>query len=146
MVVMSAECHVCMPEASISPLDAPYAVPRVASVHDLVVGIEIKRDRDALQCELRQILLLLSSRLEIRILHIRPAEKEIQKLIAGDNSWCDGRVQAVRRREVGLRSPAAPALRGVRRRATSSAASLTVEWWLNRRGDCCTRSHFLCGI
>src|SRR5215467_14880131 len=142
---MSAECHVCIPEASISPLDDPNDVPRVASVDDLIVGIEIKRDRDTLQCELRQLLLLLSSRLEIRILHIRRAEKEIQKLIAGDNSWCDGRVQAVRRREVGLRSPAASALRGVRR-ATSSATSLTIKWWLNRRRDCGTRSHFLCRI
>src|SRR5512133_1184943 len=140
---MSAECHVCISEARISPLDDPNDVPSVPSVDDLIVGVEIKRNRYALQCELRQVLLLLSSRLEIRILHIRPAEKEIQKLIAGDNSRCDGRVQAFGRREVGLTGPAASALRGVRcrRRATSSGAALTIGLWLNWRGDCCSCSH-----
>src|SRR5262245_15570410 len=144
---MSAECHVCIFEARIIPLDDPNDVPSVASVDDLIVGIEIKRDRDAFQCELRQLLLLLSPRLEIRIFHIRAAENEIQKLIARDKRWCDCRVQAFCRREVGLRSPAASALRAVRRRrATSSAAALTIEWRLNRRGYRRTRSHFLCRI
>src|SRR4029453_5990868 len=131
---MSAECNVCISGAPISPVDDPNDVPSIASVDDLIVGIEIKRNRDALQCELRQVLLLLSARLEIRILHIRTAEKEIQKLIARDNSCCDGRVQAFGRREVGLRSPAASALGAVRSgwRAPPPAAARTTGWGRTR--------------
>src|SRR5262249_9356150 len=91
----------------VNALDDTHDVPSVAGVHYLIIGLEVKSDRDALQHEFRQVLLLLSSCLEIGIAQIRSAEKKVQELVIGSNAWSDRFIQARSRGEVKLRSPSA---------------------------------------
>src|SRR5439155_25191549 len=125
VVVMGAKGNVGVFQARISSLDHADNVASVTRIHDLIIRVQIKCDCDSFQREFRQVLLLLSFCLQVGVLEIRTAEKEIEKLVARGNGWRDHSVQTLGRREVGLRRRSPSALRpasGCRRAIAEEAA------------------------
>src|SRR5262245_52634414 len=133
MVVMASESDIGVLEQRIVPLDDSDNVTRVLRVYNLVVGIQVKRELDALQRKGWQVLLLLTLCFQLGILHIGCAEQEIEEFVCRGDFGRQARIQALNCREV-------------RRISTAAAVSTTASTsTCLLKGESCSSSHFVGG-
>src|SRR5262245_38798188 len=139
---MSAKCHIRVLEPHIVSFNHSDDITGVPRGDDLIIRVEIERDRYAFQCEFRQIFLLLCFCFEIGVLDVRSAEQEIEKLIAGCDAWRNRRVETLSSCEIRLLSGASSALSSRPCLSAASTASAEVVRGRRNRRGC---SHFLNG-